>query len=187
MSNAVSVAGGESFGGVIQVADAGVTGMVTVRGDLASAAMKKAVKAATGLAVPAARQVTQKDDAAVAWMSPDELMIICAYDSADKMVAALEKSLGNAHALAVNVSDARAHFTLTGAAVREVLAKGSPADLAPAALPVGEMRRTRLGQIAVAFWLPEEGQAELICFRSVGKFVWDWLNVTAKDDVPGYF
>lgn len=187
MSNAVSVVGGASFEGTISVADAGVVGMVTLRGDLGSAAMTKAVKEAVGIAKPKARRINQKGANAVGWMSPDELLLICDYAASDDVVKSLQKTLKKEHFLAVNVSDARAQFTLKGAGVREVLAKGSPADLSPEAWPIGELRRTRLGQVAVAFWMSDPETAHLVCFRSMGQFVWDWLNVTAKDDVPGYF
>ena len=114
-----------------------VRGMITLRGDLGSAKIAKAVKAAVGLTMPDARGVKTGTKGAVAWMSPDELMLFCDYAEADAVVAKLEKALKGEHFLAVNVSDARASFTLTGDGVREVIAKGSPADLSPEALPVG--------------------------------------------------
>lgn len=187
MSNVISAAHGASFDGAVRVEDAGVKGMITVRGDLASPKMAKAVKAAVGLGMPEARGVKVGSKGGGAWMSPDELMLFCEYADADAVVAKLEKSLKGEHFLAVNVSDARALFTLTGEGVREVIAKGTPADMSVEGLPLGEMRRSRLGQIAVAFWLTEEGKLELVCFRSVGQFVYEWLvNAAAKDTLPGH-
>ncbi len=188
MSDAVSVVNGASFDGAVQVKDAGLVGMVTLRGDFTSDSLAKAVKSAVGLALPAARQVKQGAKGGVAWMSPDELLLFCEYDNADALVAKLEKALAGEHFLAVNVSDARASFTLTGAGVREVIAKGSPADLSPEAFRQGEIRRSRLGQVAVAFWLSGPDTMELVCFRSVGSFVYDWLCVAAeKGTLPEYF
>jgi sarcosine oxidase subunit gamma len=65
-------------------------------------------------------------------MSPDELLILCAHDAADRTVAELPMADGQQHHLAVNVSDARAMFSLTGeaGALRDVLAKVTPADMA---------------------------------------------------------
>ena len=79
-------------------------------------------------------------------------------------MAKLEKALKGEHSLAVNVSDARSIFTLMGKGVREVIAKGSPADMSVEGLPLGEMRRSRLGQIAVAFWLTKEGRTGIGLF-----------------------
>lgn len=187
MSNVISAAHGASFDGAVRVEDAGVKGMVTLRGDLSSAKIAKAVKSAVGLAMPDQRGVKIGAKGGVAWMSPDELMLFCDYAEADALVAKLDKALSGEHFLAVNVSDARSVFTLTGEGVREVIAKGTPADMSIDGLPLGEMRRSRLGQIAVAFWMTEEGQLELVCFRSVGQFVFEWLcNAAAKDTLPGH-
>lgn len=188
MSNLVSVMKGASFEGAIRVADAGVCGMITLRGDLASDALSGALQACLGAAVPAQRKVVATAEGAVLWMSPDELMILCAYEAADALAEQLSAALAGAHHLCVNVSDARALFTLEGegAAIREVLAKGAPVDLRESSLGVGEIRRSRLGQLAVAFWFAEGGKAHLICFRSVGAHVYDWLTTAAvKDTLPG--
>ncbi|MCP5074194.1 MAG: hypothetical protein GY947_13010 [Rhodobacteraceae bacterium] len=188
MSDALSVMNGASQAGAVEVRDAGLKGMITLRGDMGSAPVAKAVKSAVGMAMPDQRGIKSGSKGAVAWMSPDELLLFCEYDGADALVAKLEKSLKDEHFLAVNVSDARASFALTGAGVREVIAKGSPADLSPDGLPLGEIRRSRLGQVAVAFWLSDAETMELVCFRSVGAFVYKWLCTAAKDDsLPGYF
>lgn len=180
MSDAVPAVG-ETYTGAVTVADAGVQGMITLRGDLDSDAVAKAVKSAVGLSMPAQRGIKQGARGGVAWMSPDELMIFCDYAQAESVVAKMAKALGSDHSLVANVSDARAMFTLTGGGVREVIAKGSPADLSPDALPLGELRRSRLGQVAVAYWLTDAETLHLVCFRSVGKFVYDWLCVAAKE------
>lgn len=185
MSEAVSVMQGASANGAVTLTDMGLTGMITLRGDLSSAKIAKAVKTVTGLGMPDQRGVKTGTKGGVAWMSPDELMLFVDYADADATVAKLEKALEGEHHLAVNVSDARAHFRLTGKGVREVIAKGTPANMAADALPVGEMRRTRLGQVAVAVWLSDEETLDLVCFRSVGEFVWDWLNtVNVEGSLP---
>jgi sarcosine oxidase subunit gamma len=61
-----------------------------------------------------------------------------------------------------------------------VLASGAPVDLAPAAFGPGDLRRTRLGQVAAAFWIPEPEVFDLACFRSVADFVTDWLANAAR-------
>ncbi|MEM9851402.1 MAG: sarcosine oxidase subunit gamma family protein [Pseudomonadota bacterium] len=187
MSEPQSVAQGASFDGAVTVADAGVRGMVTLRADLTDAAVAQAVKAATGLPMPALRRIETAGDRAVAWMSPDEAMVFCPYGDAPALADTLTDALGDTHSLVANVSDARAVFRLTREGVRQVLAKGTPADVSVAALPAGEMRRTRLGQVAVAFWLDDEETAHLVCFRSVGRFVWAWLQTaSAPGSLPNY-
>jgi sarcosine oxidase subunit gamma len=89
--------------------------------------------------------------------------------------------MGSTHHLAVNVSDARAMFSLTGEAgpLKDVLAKVTPADMA--ALAPGEMRRTRLQQVPAAIWFESGTEARVVCFRSVARYVFDVLALSAKD------
>jgi sarcosine oxidase subunit gamma len=186
MSEAQSILNGASFDGAVRVADAGLRGMITLRADLSDATVAQAVKAAVGLALPKPRQVKDGKKGGIAWMSPDELMLFVDYADADEVVTKLAAALDGVHHLAVNVSDARATFTLTGADVRQVIAKGAPADLSPAGLPVGEIRRTRIGQIAAAFWLSDDDSMTVICFRSVGMHVFQWLKTAAAPGtLPG--
>ncbi len=93
----------------------------------------------------------------------------------------LQAALSGTHHLAENVSDARALIALSGpdARVREVLAKLAPVDLHPAHFKPGDIRRTRLAQVAGAFWMAEAGQANVICFRSVAQYVFDLLSAAA--------
>lgn len=154
-------------------------GMVTIRGTLGDATFKAAVKSVTGHAVPAQRQISGALADGLAWMSPDELMLFCAHGDAGAKAAALSDGLAGQHHMAVNVSDARAVFAIEGA-VREVLTKLAPVDMAPGQFAPAEIRRTRLSQVAAAFWMESEGLAHLVCFRSVGQYVGDVLEHAAQ-------
>lgn len=181
MSNLETALKSASFSGYVSVREAGLTGMITLRGDFTSAAMKKAVKAATGTAIPDVRQITHVEGLSVAWMSPDELLVLCAYEAADGVIAAFNKAMGSEHGLAVNVSDARAKFQLSGETVREVVAKLAPVDMST--FGVGEIRRTRFAQVAAAMWMVDEQTIEIICFRSVAEYMFNLLKISSE---PGY-
>jgi sarcosine oxidase subunit gamma len=176
---AVSALAGAEAGGLVTVREAGLRGMVTLRTDLAEAA--GAVKKVTGASMPDRRAISAGKAAMVAWMSPDELLILCDQGAADGIVADLGAALKGTHHLAVNVSDARAMFILTGerGALRDVLAKITPADMA--ALAPGEMRRTRLQQVPAAIWFESETEARVVCFRSVAQYVFDLLALSAAN------
>ncbi|MCU4651834.1 sarcosine oxidase subunit gamma [Roseibacterium sp. SDUM158016] len=170
---------GAEAGGIVSVREMGLQGMVTLRADLSVAA--KALKKVTGAAMPEVRGMTEGEGTRVAWMSPDELLILCDHSAAGEMARGLTEALKGQHHLAVDVSDARAMFSLTGeaGALRDVLAKVTPADLA--ALAPGEMRRTRLQQVAAALWFESGTEARVVCFRSVAQYVFDLLALSAKD------
>jgi len=116
----------------------------------------------------------------VAWMSPDELLLLCPYAQVPDRLAVLQSALASDHALAVNVSDARAMFAVSGPQARDVLAKLAPVDLSPAAFTPGMIRRTRLAQVAAAFWMVDEQTFHIVCFRSVGQYVFDLLKAAAQ-------
>lgn len=84
------------------------------------------------------------------------------------------------HHLSADVSDVRSLFRIEGRGAREVLAKGAPVDLAIDKFGPGDFRRTRLGQVAVAFWMTGDDAFSLVCFRSVEEFVGRWLQLAAR-------
>lgn len=155
-------------------------GMVTLRADLADPALGTAL-AAEGLPLPGRRAIRDGEGGrAAAWMSPDELLLLCPYGEGPRLAASLAAALSGTHHLAADVSDARVLFRLSGpvAAQREVMAKLSPTDLAPGRFEPGEVRRSRLAQVAAAFWLDAEG-FRILCFRSVAGYVLRLLETAA--------
>jgi len=166
--------------GIAQISEMGATGMITLRGDLSARAIHKPAAAVAGVRMPEQRQIVTDGDNGMAWMSPDELLILCPYDQAHERLARLRDKTAKAHALAVNVSDARALFELRGPHAREVLAKLAPVDLAPAQFTIGMFRRSRIAQVPAAFWTPQEDVFRIVCFRSVAQYVFDVLSVAAQ-------
>lgn len=178
MSEAVTALAGKSYSGLVDLADAGLTGMITLRGDLGSAKLAAAVKEATGATVPGVRRIETGATGRAAWMSPDELLLIVDYKQVGSVVTWLEGALDGEFATAADVSDARAMVTIKGPLAMDMLAKVCPVDFADFA--VGEVRRTRAAQVAAALWRDDENDWSLVCFRSVGIYVWDMLATVSK-------
>ncbi|MEQ8294354.1 MAG: sarcosine oxidase subunit gamma family protein [Roseovarius sp.] len=188
MSDAVSALKGASFDGTVSVRDSGLQGMITLRGDLGSTKVTKAVKDATGAAMPGQREITASGDSGAAWMSPDELLVMVPYASATDALSKIDTALKGEHYLAVNVSDARAMFEISGAGVREVIAKLCPVDMSLGAFEPGAIRRTRMAQVAAAVWMTDAGTIRIVCFRSVAEYVYGLLCDAAEPGGEvGYF
>ncbi|WPZ23989.1 sarcosine oxidase subunit gamma family protein [Sulfitobacter pontiacus] len=189
MSEAVSALKAAEFtGGIAEVTLMDPIGMISVRGDLGAGYMKKALKKAVGLGLPDTRSVQINGDRGVAWMSPDELLLLCPYDQVSDTIDMLTKCFGSNHTLAVNVSDARAVFRISGAHSRDVLAKLAPVDLSPDSFTPGMIRRTRLAQVPAAFWIEDGDSFRLVCFRSVAQYVFDLLKTAAQPgSAPEYY
>lgn len=166
--------------GIATVTELGPMGMITVRGDFADKSTAEAAQAAAGVDLPQQRKITLNGTKAIAWMSPDERLILCDYGDVHDLLADLQERLSGQHALAVNVSDARAMFRVSDGPVRDVLAKLAPVDMKPGQFGPGDLRRTRLAQVPAALWMPDEQSAQIICFRSVAQYVFDVLNVAAQ-------
>lgn len=168
---------GAHFAGFVTVSEAGLRGMITLRGNLSSDAISGALKAVTGLDIPAQRRVSTAGDKAAAWMSPDELLLMLPYDCAAQIADKLAQALVNEFATVANVSDARAVFTLQGAGAFDALAKICPVDFS--AFEQGEIRRTRAAQVAAAVWTSGADQVTVVCFRSVAQYMFDLLSAAA--------
>ncbi|MDQ2066627.1 sarcosine oxidase subunit gamma family protein [Xinfangfangia sp. CPCC 101601] len=180
-SQPVSALGGARFDGFAKVREIGPWGMISLRAKPDAAGLAEAVKAAVGTGLPEMRRMVW-DGAAdtgrgCGWMSPDEYLLILPYGEVKEAMAKLAKGLEGVHHLATDVSDARAIFRIEGVKADDVLAKLCPADLAK--LAEGELRRTRVAQVAGAFWAAEGGYT-LVSFRSVAGYVMGLLEHSAQ-------
>ncbi len=180
MSDATSALNGAAYHGYVEVQEAGLRGMITLRGDLASVDIKNVATGLGGVDFPAQGHCNWVEDRGIAWMSPDEVLVMVPHSEVPAALETARNVLSGQHHLAVDVSDARAVFVLRGAGLREVLAKLAPVDMSPEAFPAGHFRRTRLAQVPAAFWLGEDDSAQVICFRSVAQYVFDILSHAAR-------
>ncbi len=186
----VNALGGARSQGFALIEELPPIGMLTLRGDFTASKFKSAVKKSAGVAIPAQRQVAQAGDNTLCWMSPDELLLVTGYDSAADKKAALDKALSGQHYMAEVVSDARAMFRVIGqpAQIGELIAKLAPVDMSADVFKPGDIRRSHIGQVAAAFWLVDDNTLHLVCFRSVARYVFDLLDISAtKGSEVGLF
>lgn len=187
MSNAISALNGRMAPGEVTIREAGLRGMIILRGDLSNKKLRSVCKKLSGVAFPEKGQAFCDDEQGLCWMSPDELLVMVPYAQAAEAVDQIDKALSGTHYLAENVSDARALIFVEGPYAREVIAKLAPADLHPDSFKPGDFRRTRLGQVAAAFWMRDEDTFEVICFRSVAGYTFDLLAASAQAGEVGHF
>jgi sarcosine oxidase subunit gamma len=135
------------------------------------------LRAVTGTAVPEQRRIEVAGDRAAGWMSPDEYLLILPYVETEAAMASLSSALQGQHHLAVVVSDARAVFRIAGDRADQVIRKLAPVDMGR--LVAGELRRSRVAQVAAAFWRDGDGYT-LVCFRSVAGYVMGLLEHSAR-------
>ncbi len=178
MSDPVSALGQMSYHGFAMVQEIGPLGMISLRAKPDVAGLVEVIWSVIGTALPTQRRIEVAGDTAIAWMSPDEYLLILPYDQTGPALAALAAALKSQHYLAVAVSDARAVFRITGVKADQVIAKLAPVDLD--SMAVDEVRRTRVAQVAAAFWREGDGFT-LVCFRSVAVYVMGLLTHSAME------
>ncbi len=176
MSEPVSALGGASYAGFATIREIGPIGMITLRAK-GMKGIDKVVKAAVGTKLPGTRRIEMSGDNACAWMSPDEYLLILPYSAVAAALATIATAMKGEHHLAVDVSDARAVFRIEGDKAADVLRKLAPVDFDN--LRPGELRRTRVAQVAAAFW-QVDGGFTLVSFRSVAGYVMGLLTHSAQ-------
>ncbi|MEM1065897.1 MAG: sarcosine oxidase subunit gamma family protein [Pseudomonadota bacterium] len=180
MSDTQSALPGAHVEGAVLIEEAGLRGMITLKGDLAAARLHSAATSVAGVDYPGQGAANCVGEKGLCWMAPDELLILVPYADAATHTAAITSALAETHHLVANVSDARALFTVRGPAAREVLAKLTPTDLHPDSFQPGQFRRTRLAQAPAAFWMRDAETFEVIVFRSMARYVFDLLANAAN-------
>lgn len=178
--------GESSYKGAIDIFLSKSRGMISLKGDFESESFEKIITENLNISLPKVRNISTAKNLSIIWMAPDELLLLVEDDEVEQYIKSLEESLSGWHYLLANVSDARVIFNLKGKGVCEVLAKGTPTDMS--VFEINEVRRSRIGQLAAAFWMTKNDEIELICFRSVSDYMFDWLKVaSAPNSLPGYF
>lgn len=191
-SDAPAAFGNAVFGddAIARISTAPARGMLIVRGDLQGKAMANAVRAVINGDPPAIRRCETNGETGVYWMSPDALLLCMPYTALAEAYHAVISALKGSHHLVTDSSDARQIFIVSGANARTVLAKGAPVDFHPDAFGAGDLRRTRIGELAAMIAQVGErpDQFEVFVLRSYAAHMWRWLTVAAAPGGEvGYF
>ncbi len=154
------------------MADAGVTIGEAPPGSLAGIAafrdrarLMAALRAAFGVDVPVTSRYVQAGGVALSCLAPGRFLASGARDA--DLPARLARSLAGLAAV-TDQSDMWAVFVVSGASVREVLAKVVPVDLGDDQFRTGDVALTRAGHLDVRLWRMTEHSYEISTTRSFG-------------------
>jgi sarcosine oxidase subunit gamma len=159
-------------------------GMIDVRGLAGDESFLAKTRDVLGFDLPLApRTSTGAGDLAALWLSVDQWLIICPRAEAASLQARLAQALQGIHALAVDMSDARAIFRLEGDNGREVLNKGTSVDFTAPEIADGFVRRIRYAEIAALVHVLATAPfaCDLYVFRSYAEYAWSFLSFTARE------
>ena len=148
-------------------------GKLNIRGDHS---LKTAVKAATGCNFPpAANHFETAGERHVVWLGPDEYLLLCESGKEKALHDTLTSTIKTSHFAITDVSDALCTMSLSGAAVRDVLAKGCSLDLLPAKFGAGKCAQTLLAHAGITLMALSDDAFILICRASFAPYLHDWL------------
>lgn len=160
--------------------------MVSVRVAPGSAAFDR-IGAALGTGLPERVADTARAGAHTAlWLGPDEWLVVSSGSSGSsgslvssaepgRLVADLVEALAGDFGSVVDVSANRTTLELSGAAARQVLEKGCPADLHPRSFGPGDAVTTTLGPVPVLLWQSGPLTYRILPRASFADYVARWL------------
>jgi sarcosine oxidase subunit gamma len=117
------------------------------------------------------------DSGRAVWLGPDEWLLSSTTETPEEFEARVRAAVLPLGGSATDVSAQRISLRLTGARVRDVLAKGCSIDLHPRAFRRGSSAQTALGQAGVVLLaLSETGDDYVVLVRSsFAGYLADWL------------
>jgi sarcosine oxidase subunit gamma len=123
-----------------------------------------------GVALPRPNRAAVTDAVTALWLGPRRFLLV----GPD-----LAARFAGSHAALVDQGQARVVVRIDGARVREVLAKGSGADLARFAR--NDVALTLLGHVSVALHAVGADMIDVYGPRSYGAALWEWLTEAAEE------
>ena len=163
-------------------------GMIQFKGDLNSKLVKEKISEAVSLQPPNKLEMITTENFSMGWMALDELLIFIPSENLETQLKKLKEGFKNVSSLILDVSNSRSIIELSGFYIRDILAKNTPVDLSPNFFKKGMFRRTRFGQVSVAFWCLEETKWFMVCRSSETEYVFQLLDDSNKQEsLPVYF
>ena len=122
----------------------------------------------------------------VVWLGPDEWLLSSTSEAPEELEARVRAAVLPLGGSATDVSAQRTGLRLTGARVRDVLAKGCSIDLHPRVFGCGRSAQTTLGQAGVVLLaLSDRGDDHVVLVRSsFAGYLADWLLDAALEFTP---
>ena len=143
-------------------------GKLRIVGDDRSAAFQQCF----GVQPPAVRTGIARDDIAIAWLAPDEWLLIGSEARIAAEVDRLSMLMAD-RALAVDIGHGRVSLILEGPSAREAISSVSALDIRPGSFAVGSVARTALAStgmfIARLLDAPDGGRFRIVVDQTMAR------------------
>ncbi|HEY1998394.1 sarcosine oxidase subunit gamma [Paraburkholderia sp.] len=145
--------------------------LVNLRGDAADAAFAGAVESVTGCRPPAKpNTVARGIGYDVLWLGPDEWLVCSHGQQAATLEAMLTQALAGQFASAVDVGSGYTVLEVSGAKVRDVIARGCPLDLHPRVFAPGQCAQSHYFKASIVLVPLSDDTFEIVVRRSFADY-----------------
>ena len=153
-------------------------GHINLRGDSADETFQAEVERVIGARAPIkSNAVSRVGDTLVAWLGPDEWLVVSPPDVKDGLAAKLQEALTGLHVSVNDISGGQTIIRLRGARARDVLSKGCPVDLHPRAFGAGQCAQSHIAKSnALIIQLDDTPTYDVIVRRSFADYLARWLK-----------
>ena len=158
-------------------------GHINLRGSLANSDFSAAVKSVLKQDLPVAVNTMTIGDHRVYCLGPDEWQVVTSSDKTDGLATGLREGLEKFHASVTDLSGGQVAIHISGATIRDVLAKGCTLDLNTVDFGVGACAQSGLAKASMLIGHIDAAPVfEIVVRRSYTDYVLRWLKHAAQDD-----
>ncbi|MEV4732699.1 sarcosine oxidase subunit gamma family protein [Saccharopolyspora sp. NPDC049426] len=172
-----------SVPGALHLSEVSFTAQVTLRVDPKSPAAER-IGTALGTMLPnQAGQVSRTERLLIAWLGPDEWLLVGPEGEADRIQATVAEALGDEHGAVVDVSAHRTIIEVAGPKAAELLAKGCALDLHRRSFGPDRCAQTLLARTGVLLLCRDAEPPHYWIFvrASFARYLADWLRDAAAE------
>ena len=157
---------------------------MNLRGDPGDDAFISAVEGELGIPLPLqANTISHKHDLVIAWLGPDEWLLIANPETGLVIKPQLERSLSGLHCSLNDLSGGQTIISVSGPRSLDVLAKGCTLDLHPRVFGPSQCAQSHLAKSSVLI-IPRISNLtayDVVVRRSFADYLWQWLVKAARE------
>ena len=162
----------------VEMGERAFWGHVNLRGDGTDEAFQAGVERVVGARAPIEpNTVSRIGDMLIAWLGPDEWLVVSPPDGKDGLAAKLQEALTGLHVSVNDISGGQTIIRLHGARARDLLNKGCPLDLHPRAFGAGQCAQSHIAKSnALIIQVDDRPTYDVVVRRSFADYLARWLN-----------
>ena len=162
----------------VEMGERAFWGHVNLRGDGTDEAFQAGVERVVGARAPIEpNTVSRVGDMLIAWLGPDEWLVVSPPDVKDGLAAKLQEALTGLHVSVNDISGGQTIIRLRGARARDLLNKGCPLDLHPRAFGAGQCAQSHIAKSnALIIQVDDRPTYDVVVRRSFADYLARWFN-----------